>query len=212
MPTIDPSALFCSKYGSGRYTPQPRTAMTPEERIAANGIGDPLTVEQSIARVRHLAALGYTESIVVNHLLARVEKLEAEIREFRAEQDEVTEYVEELRAAQERERGALAQAQRKRVRIEFVEMALEPSSEGYYWFEIVAGREQEWRYGDRCGGPFPVAEEASAAAVAAGYETPRPPGPDCVRCHGQGRVGPDTWCPVCNGDGWVRPGKTPVQP
>lgn len=25
--------------------------------------------------------------------------------------------------------------------------------------------------------------------------------PDCNRCRGQGRIGPDTWCPVCKGIG-----------
>ena len=45
----------------------------------------------------------------------------------------------------------------------------------------------------------PVREEAVSPL--------RPPGPDCVRCRGQGRIGPDTWCPMCNGDGWVRPPK-----
>ena len=83
MPTIDPDALFCSKYANDRYAPRPATPMTAEARVAANGIRDPLTLKQSTERVTTLANLGYTEAIVVTDLLARVKKLEAEIQELR---------------------------------------------------------------------------------------------------------------------------------
>ena len=47
----------------------------PTDHRATN----PLTLEQAIIRVTQLANLGYTESIVLNDLRIRVEKMETEL-------------------------------------------------------------------------------------------------------------------------------------
>lgn len=44
---------------------------------------DALSLSEAVVRVSELAHLGYTESIVVNDLRERVEKLEAELRVLR---------------------------------------------------------------------------------------------------------------------------------
>ena len=46
---------------------------------------NPLSLAQAMTRVTELAHLGYTESIVVDDLRIRIEKLESEIWELRTE-------------------------------------------------------------------------------------------------------------------------------
>ena len=54
---------------------------------------DRLTLEQAIARVAQLAALGYTESIVVNDLRLRIERLEEQTGARAVADSDRTEYV-----------------------------------------------------------------------------------------------------------------------
>lgn len=39
------------------------------------------------------------------------------------------------------------------------------------------------------------------AAASADRATSKAAGAQCVRCNGQGRIGPDEWCPSCLGKG-----------